>query len=174
MAHFITCIIIMCYVVFTFGKLPSIPSLPKLSRPKVNKIKAVKNMKRGIAIGGSIGASVPIMNEFISLNSKLTMVKSKIGHIEEHVDMSNPSLYTTEMSIKGEPWSYYKMLSSILNNNIIGVSIHQDGKYAFVIENTKHRCVLPEDIHKVVTIPNHINELIDNLMQYDIKFDVFM
>lgn len=161
----------LCCIAYTYAKFPS---LPQIKTPKMNKIKTVKNIKRSIAIGGSIGASAPIMNEMISLNSKLMKVKSKLGHIEEHIDMTNPSIYTIDMKVKGEPWSYYKMLSSILNNDIIGVSIHQDGKYAFVIENTKHKCVLPEDIHRVVTIPNHINELIDNMMQYDIKFDVFM
>ena len=169
--NMIKCIYFLCFVAYSYAKLPSLPQITTL---KVNKIKTVKNIKRGVAIGGSMGASIPVMNEMISLNDKLTKVKSKIGHIEAHIDMTNPSIYTTDLNVKGETWSYYKMLSSILNNDIIGVSIHQDGKYAFVIENTKHKCVLPEDIHRVITIPNHINELIDNLMQHDIKFDVFM
>ena len=163
--------IFLCCVAFTYSKSPS---LPQITIPKLNKIKTVKNIKRGIAIGGSISASTTIVNEMITLDSKLTKVKSKIGHIEEYIDMSNPSKYATEMSSKGESWSYYKMLSSIVHNDIIGVSIHQDGKYAYVIENTKNKYILPENIHRVVTIPNHINELIDNLMQYDIKFDIFM
>ena len=168
--NFIKYIIFYCCIAYTYAK---IPSLPKIQAPKVNKMKTVKNIKRSVALGGSIGASTTIMNEIITLNSKLTKVKSRFGH-NEYIDMTNPSKFTTDMKVEGENWSYYKMLSSILNNDIIGVSIHQDGKYAYVIENTKHTFVLPEDIHRVVTIPNHINELIDNLIQYDIKFDVFM
>lgn len=155
------------------GKIIKIPELPKISNFKLNKLKTVKHIKRGITIGGSVGASVPIVNEVVSLNNQINIAKYKFQNLENHVDMSNPSKYIMKYQITGESWSYYKMLNSIINNDIIGVAIHQDGKYAFIIEKVKQTPLSSDNIHRVTTIPNHINELIDKLLQYNIDFDVF-
>lgn len=165
---------ILFTIMIRFYNGEPIPKLSTPSIPKINKIKTVKKIKRGIALGGSIGASIPILNEMLSFTNQWDTVKSKLSHKLDHtIDMSNPSQYTVDNKASGDPWSYSKLLHSILNNDIIGVSIHQDGKFAYVIESSKNSMITSHDIHRVITIPTHINELIDKLIQYDISFDVF-
>lgn len=150
-----------------------IPKFPKLPSPKINKFKAVKNFKRGVAIGGSIGAGIPVVHELLSFSNEMNIVKSKFDHsVDQKLEISNPSIYTTVMKTKGDPWSYSKLIHSIVDNDIIGVSIHQDGNYALVIDKYKDS-ISPDNIHYVITIPTHINELIDQLVQYNINFDIF-
>lgn len=150
-----------------------IPKFPKPPPPKINNFKAVKNLKRGVAIGGTIGAGIPVLHELVSFSNELNVVKSKFDHsVNPKLDISNPSTYTTYMKTNGVPWSYSKLIHSIIDNDIIGISIHQDGNYALIIDKYKDS-ITPDNIHYVVTIPSHINELIDQLVQYNINFDIF-
>ena len=151
--------------------------IPKLSTPNIpnaNKAQVAKTLKRGVELGGSIGSSFTLLNEMISYTDQLDIMKAKMDHkIDNKIDMSNPIKYTIQGKISDDQWSYYKLLKSILHNDIIGVSIHQDGKYAYAIECSENNIITSHEIHKVITIPAHINELIDKLIQYDINFDVF-
>jgi len=150
-----------------------IPKFPKLPNPKINKFKAIRNIKRGIAIGGSIGAGVPVVNELISFSKEINTVRSKFDHsVNQKLEISNPSMYTTTMKTGGDPWSYSKLIHSIIDNDLIGISIHQDGNYALVIDKYTNS-ITPENIHYVLTIPTHMNELIDTLVQHNINFDIF-
>ena len=140
----------------------------------VDQVKS--NVALGTSHGASLGTSIPIMNDVLQIPKDVDIMKSRIKHSIDNEDytITNPSDVIHKMQPSGEEWSYSKMLNSISDNNIIGISIHQDGKYAYVIEKNVHHTICPESIHQVVTIPIHIAELIDTFVQYDINFDIFM
>jgi len=140
----------------------------------VDQVKS--NVALGTSLGASLGTSIPIMNDVLQIPKDVDIMKSRIKHSidNENYAITNPSDVIHKMQPSGDEWSYSKMLNSISDNNIIGVSIHQDGKYAYVIEKNVHHTISPESIHQVVTIPIHIAELIDTFVQYDINFDIFM
>jgi hypothetical protein len=147
------------------------------SKSKSDMVDQVKSsVALGTSLGASLGTSIPIMSDVLQIPKDVDIMKSRIKHSidNENYAISNPSDVLHQMQPNGEEWSYSKMLNSISDNNIIGISIHQDGKYAYVIEKNIHHTVCPESIHQVVTIPIHIAELIDTFVQYHINFDIFI
>jgi len=164
--------------------------------------KTIKNIKRGVTLGTSFGASlsasIPLMGDIIKLPNEIDVMKSKLGHKLDmsHEIIEHPSdvIEHTDINNIGEMWSYSTFLKNINEDNILGVSVSQDGKCAYVIENNDNLIdtliqkfdniqyiqhtddiynIIPADsIHKVITLPLHINELIDKLVEYNINFDI--
>lgn len=146
---------------------------PKI-KPKI-KPKTLKSIKMGTAIGSAFGASVPAIKELNGIQKELSNLKARF---ENDVD-ELPTTYINHLSssshIKADEWNYSKFIDSIYNNNIIGVSVHQDGKFAYVIENTHnvYHTIGLNDIHYVTIIPLHTSTLINMLIDHGVTFDIF-
>lgn len=144
--------------------------------PKIISPTLVKSLKRSTAVGAAIGTSIPAIKELTTtIPSNINNFKTKfesIKNIKNDIDLVNPSEFTTKLQSKGEIWSYSKLLTDMNPNDIYGVSIHQDGKFALIVENTHSHNILPENIHYVTTMPIHVSELIDLLLQSNIHFDI--
>lgn len=134
--------------------------------------KVLKSIKRSAGIGAAVGSSVPAIKEIFSFPQEMNHVKSQFHSLSSEMNILNPSDYTESFQPRGEIWSYSKLMSDMDPNDIYGVSIQQDGKYALIIENTHSHEILPENIHYVTTIPIHISHLIDALLQSNIHFDI--
>lgn len=136
-------------------------------RPKIVRPKAVKYFKRGAAAGTALGTTIPALKELTQIPSEFNTIKTNIES-DENIDL--PSSIVRTLKPNYDTWSYSDLFDHIYSNNIVGVSIHQDSKYLYAIDNGNSRHV---ELHYVTTIPSHINELIDQLLVYNIHFDIF-
>lgn len=161
---------LLCIVTFSAAKFIVVNS----NNPKM-KPKTLKSLKRGAAVGSAIGATIPAIKELDNIPKEIGNLKARFENDVEEL----PSTYIHRLSsnshIKSDEWNYSKFVDSIYNNNIISVSIHQDGKYAYVIENTHsgYHPIGVNDIHYVTTIPLHTVNLINMLIENGVTFDIF-
>lgn len=161
---------IICFLVYStilsYGRVAIINSI---------KPKTLKSIKIGTAMGSAVGASVPAIKELTDIKKEMVNIKAR----SENNVHELPSKYINHLSsglhIKAE-WNYSKFIDNIYNNNIISVSLHQDGKFAYVIENThlQNHLIGLSDIHYVTLIPVHVVTLIDILIDNGITFDIFV
>lgn len=139
---------------------------------RLRKIKRV--VQKGVALGIGASSAVPLMNDIVDFTYKYDTLQSKLDSVLTHSNI-NPKDYTTKLECKGDEWSYSTLMQSLNEKTIDGMSIHQDGKFAIIIDAKhmgQHRPINPYDLHHVTTIPLHINDLIQRLILNDINFDV--
>lgn len=72
--------------------------------------------------------------------------------------------------INGQKWTYSDLFNNI--DNIDGVSIDQEGKFAWIIDHKHGLEIFKENIHYVKIIPENIDFLIQKLQNNGITFDV--
>ena len=135
-------------------------------------VKAVKVLKRGLTAGTAIGASIPAIKDAKEIPHKLISIKSEIEERIHTVDVIHPHDYTQYVNPIGDEWSYSTFIHRIQNHDLYGVSLSQDGLYAVAIENTHTMEIHSDNLHRVVTIPIHIAELIDLLLSSGVNFDI--
>lgn len=140
----------------------------------INNRKFHRSLRKGVAFGIGASSTVPLMNDIADFTDKYEILQSKLDSALIH-SYINPKEYTLQYECKGDEWSYSKLMHSLNEKTIEGLSIHQDGTYAVVIDtlhNTQEREINPYDLHHVTTIPLHITELIQRLILNDINFDI--
>ncbi len=72
--------------------------------------------------------------------------------------------------INGQKWTYSDVFNNI--DNIDGVSIDQEGKFAWIIDHRHGLEIFKENIHYVKIIPENIDFFIQKLQSNGITFDV--
>ena len=144
---------------------------PNNPRPKIMKPKTIKFIKRGTATGTAIGTTIPVIKELTKIPSEINNIKTKIeSETGDYVQL--PSEIINRFKPNYDTWSYSKLFENIDANNIASVSIHQDSKFLYVIDSKSYDTA-SQHIYYVTTIPSHINELINKLISYNIKVDIF-
>ena len=119
-----------------------------------------------IRFGGIIDA----LNQAYTLTQN---VKPIIKYNMKDSDITDPYEIIQKFEPYGDidKWSYSKLFYD--TNDIDAVSIDQNSKFAYVIDNKHNLEILKNNIHYVKIIPNDINNLIKILYINDITFDVF-
>lgn len=167
------CILVLSYVmnVLTLSNniVASKPRNNPNPKPKLIKPTAIKFIKRGTAAGTAIGTTIPIITELTKLPSEINTIKTKMEP-EENTQL--PSSVIHRLKSNYDTWSYSKLFESMDSDNIASVSIHQDSKFLYVIDDKSYD-ITHTNIHYVTTIPAHMNELIDKLITHNIPFDIF-
>ena len=139
-------------------------------RPKIVRPKALKYIKKGVATGTALGTTIPAVKELTKIPSEINTMKTRMD-ADQTTEL--PSSVIRTIKPRYDTWSYSDLFNHIESNNIIGVSIHQDSKYLYAIDNSNTHDISFQNIHYVTTIPSHINELIDKLLSYNVRFDIF-
>ena len=139
-------------------------------KPKIVRPKALKYIKRGVATGTALGTTIPAVKELTKIPSEINTMKTRMD-AEKTTEL--PSSVIRTIKPRYDTWSYSDLFHHIESNNIIGVSIHQDSKYLYAIDNSNTHELSFQNIHYVTTIPSHMNELIDKLLSYNVRFDIF-
>ena len=161
---------IICFLVYStilsYGRVSIINSI---------KPKTLKSIKIGTAMGSAVGASVPAIKELTDIKKEMVNIKARSDNSVHEFPSSYINHLNSNFHIKTE-WNYSTFINDIYNNNIISVSVHQDGKFAYVIENThlQNHLTSINDIHYITLIPLHVVTLIDILIDNGIPFDIFV
>ena len=107
-----------------------------------------------------------IINGFISGKNKLNkskfVLRSKMLPSSEITGGLNNKL--------GEAWSYSDLFEYSKDNMIHSLTITEDGKNAFVLDNLSSE---NGNLHLVRLFPDNLNNLIDHLINHNIQFDIF-
>lgn len=159
------CIYFLLSVTLSYGRVTVLNSI---------KPKTIKSLKLGAAMGSAVGASVPAFKELTDIKKDLINIKARSENNVHELPSSYINHSSSSSGVNTE-WNYSKFIDNIYNNNIIGVSVHQDGKFAYVIENihTQNHVINLSNIHHVTLIPLHTSTLIDILIDNGIAFDIF-
>ena len=139
---------------------------------RFGNVKIKKSLQRSINTGSMIGASIPVVKEVQNIPHHVLSTKAEIEQKFDAVDVVLPHEYTTHTKILGEEWSYSTFINNIVNHNLYGASLSQDGTYAVAIENIHSSNIGQTNLHYVTIMPIHITHLIDLLVVSDINFDI--
>ena len=119
-----------------------------------------------IRVGGLLDA----LNQAYTLTEN---VKPIIKYSMKDRDITDPYEIIKKFEPYGDidKWSYSKLFYD--TKDIDAVSIDQNSKFAYVIDNKHNLEILKSNIHYVKIVPNDISNLIKILSLNDITFDVF-
>jgi cell division protease FtsH len=107
-----------------------------------------------------------VINGFIS--GKNTLNKSKFVLRSKMLPSSE---ITSGLNNKiGEAWSYSDLFEYSKDNMIHSLTITEDGKNAFVLDNLSSE---NGNLHMVRLFPDNLNNLIEHLIKHNINFDIF-
>lgn len=151
-------IFLICSVIISANGKGMLNVMSSQKEFNVVKPKVLKSLKRSAAIGGAIGGSVPVIKEIFSFPDEIKTVKRRV--------------YSENVNVNGDVWSYSELIRNIENEVISNVCIDQDGRYALIRENIKSD--VDDKVHYVTTIPVHMTELIKMLLDADINIDIIM
>ena len=163
------------FIFFVFSLISAVTGNPVVAqsntpKQKIVRLKALKYIKKGMSTGTTLGTTIPAVKE-------LTKIPSEINTMNTRVDTDQttelPSVVIQTINPPYDMWSYSDLFDNIESNNIISVSIHQDSKYLYAIDSSKTHELSFQNIHYVTTFPSHMNELIDKLLLYNVRFDIF-
>ena len=126
-------------------------------------------VRKGFAFGLGTGSSIPFLDGIERIPDRYDAIQSKLDSAINYKDII-PSEFTLQLLITGNEWSYSKLMHSLNEKIISGISISQDGKFAIVIDNCDK--ITGDNLHVVTTIPLHVDQLIHKLLVNDINFDI--
>ena len=111
---------------------------------------------------------VDVMNNVYELKSN---IKPIIKYKMKTSIITDPNSIVRKFEyINGQKWTYSDVFNNI--DNIDGVSIDQDGKFAWIIDHKHGLEIFKENIHYVKIIPENIDFFIKKLQSNGITFDV--
>ena len=111
---------------------------------------------------------VDVMNNVYELKSN---IKPIIKYKMKTSIITDPNSIVRKFEyINGQKWTYSDVFNNI--DNIDGVSIDQEGKFAWIIDHKHGLEIFKENIHYVKIIPENIDFFIQKLQSNGITFDV--
>ena len=111
---------------------------------------------------------VDVMNNVYELKSN---IKPIIKYKMKTSIITDPNSIVRKFEyINGQKWTYSDVFNNI--DNIDGVSIDQEGKFAWIIDHRHGLEIFKENIHYVKIIPENIDFFIQKLQSNGITFDV--
>ena len=156
----------------SFNKFPSIIKEISNSKDKLSKndnFNFINAVRKGFAFGLGTSTSIPLLDGIEKIPDGYDAIQSKIDKSFNYKNII-PSEFTNNLTPSGDEWSYYKLMNSLNQKIISGVSINQDGKFVIIIDNCEE--ITSKNLHLVTTIPINISELIHKLLDNDINFDI--
>ena len=108
-----------------------------------------------------------VVNNIYELNSNIKPIKYKM---KTNI-ITDPNLIVNKFDhASGNKWTYSNVFKNI--PDIDAVSIDQDCRYAWIIDDKHGLDILKENIHFVKLIPANIDNFIQQLQDNGITFDV--
>ena len=98
---------------------------------------------------------------------KLTKIYSNLDDVPSNIirDVSRAGV--------GKEWTYQTFIDNLNKNKIDAVSILSDEKGFAAIDTNHDKVILPDNIHIVKTLPNMIDNLVNQLNSHHINYDIF-